>query len=137
MLKGSYMAKAVDLDAFVSSNITVTLDGKEYTLPGDLPMEIYLRVNQASDMEDESESKALSLLVDTLVDLFTILAPEDRKPQIQSDVSSVLQRRGVMFSMQLMRHIYGADEEVAADEASEDSADPTPAQETGTTNTTN
>jgi hypothetical protein len=42
-----------------------------------------------------------------------------------------------MFSMQLMRHIYGADEEVAADEASEDSADPTPAQETGTTNTTN
>ena len=69
------MTKIIDLDALVSAPKKVKLGGKVYTLPGDLPADLYLEINQyASD--GRSEAEQFAALNDRVLELFQINHPE-------------------------------------------------------------
>lgn len=128
------MSNVKDLDSFVAENKTVKLGGKEYVLPGDLPFELYLRLNQAGELEDESEIKALEAMMDAVGDLFAMLYPDDRKMSVKGDVTSLLRSRGVGFNLTLVKAIY---EDVdQANEGDDKPAEESPTQpEVGTPST--
>lgn len=110
-----------DLDALVPTDTIVKLGGVKYDLPGDLPLEIYIRINKASDLEKDDEQAALDVMVDAMVDLFTWLYRD--KPEadrIRKDVSSVLRSRGVRFNTRLIQNIYGEDIEEVTGEVVEE-----------------
>lgn len=97
-----------DLDALVPEDLEVKLGGINYTLPGDLPLEIYLRMNKAGEMEDEDETAALDLVVGAMSDLFSWRYKD--KPEgdgISRKVEGVLRSRGVKFNLTLLRELYG------------------------------
>lgn len=107
-----------DLDALVPDEVTARLGGKDYTLPGDLPLDIYLRINRAGELEDEDEQAALDGVVNAMVDLFSY--NYQTKPEyeaIRTQVDGVLRKRGVRFNTRLLQAIYGEDEETATDGA--------------------
>lgn len=126
------MSEVTDLDILVPDNKNVTLGGRSYTLPGDLPMEVFLRMNAAGDVQEDNQIKALERLLDALGDLFAWLAPVDRKQAIKDEAIGVLKGRGVKFLMQLIQNVYTADED---DVAVEPEASPTE-ETTGTPSTT-
>jgi hypothetical protein len=99
-----------DLDALVPDDTHVKLGGVQYTLPGDLPLEIYVRVNKASELEAEDEEAAVSQVVSAMVDLFAWLyqdKPEESR--IRTDVEKTLRSRGIRFNTRLLQNIYGND----------------------------
>ncbi len=115
---------AKDLDALVPDDLAVKLGGVTYTLPGDLPLEIYIRINKASDQEDEDEQAALDGVVSAMVDLFSWLyqgKPEEAR--IREEVGKTLKSRGVRFNTTLLQNIYGRDIEAAVETT--ESAGPT------------
>lgn len=99
-----------DLDALVPTDKEVKLGGVKYTLPGDLPLEVYVRVNKAASLEGESEQEALDQMVEAMVDLFSWLYRD--KPEatrIRKEVKDTLKSRGIRFNTSLIKHIYGED----------------------------
>jgi hypothetical protein len=99
-----------DLDALVPDDLEVKLGGVRYTIPGDLPLEIYIRINKASDMEVDDEESALSAVNKAMVDLFAWLyqgKPEEAR--IREDVTKVLSSRGLRWNTRLIQSIYGKD----------------------------
>lgn len=103
-----------DLDALVPTDKKVQLGGVMYTLPGDLPLEIYLRVNKASELEKEDEAQALAEAVGALVDLFSyyhIGKPEYEN--VRTAVESVLRKRGIKFNTELLQNVYSEVKEAA------------------------
>lgn len=126
------MSNVNDLDVLVPENKRARLGGVEYELPGDLPLEIYLRINNAASKEDESESNAVVAVLAAVTDLFAWGVEGDAADAIKKAVDTALRGRGVPFVMEIIRAIYGedADEEVVEE-------DPTPAaSEDGTPSTT-
>lgn len=106
-----------DLDALVPDEVTVKLGGTEYTLPGDLPLEIYLRINKAGALEDDDEQAALNGVVAAMVDLFSYNYKS--KPEyeaIRTKIEGVLSNRGVRFNTTLLQNIYGVEEEEGKEE---------------------
>jgi hypothetical protein len=108
-----------DLDALVPTDRTVKLGGVVYTVPGDLPLEIYIRVNKASELEGVDEQAALDQMVGAMVDLFAWLySDKPEESRIREDVGKVLKSRGVRFNTTLLQHVYRDDleDESASDE---------------------
>lgn len=113
-----------DLDALVPTDREVKLGGVRYTVPGDLPLEIYIRVNKASALEDDDEQGALDLMVDAMVDLFCWLYKDKpEEPGIREKVAGVLRSRGVRFNTRLLQNVYA--EDLAEDKPAEDESGPT------------
>lgn len=123
-----------DLDALVPSDKSVKLGGVVYELPGDLPMEIFLKLNKASEIEEEGdELKALEEMVNTLTDLFVWKQRGTAsETEIRENVSKILGNRGVKFVTQLLKNIYDDEPEVEVVEDAEGKSE-TPG--TTTTNT--
>lgn len=125
-LVGMTSSNYKDLDALVPDEVTVKLGGTEYILPGDLPLEVYLRVNKASELEEEDEQAALNGVVSAMVDLFAYNYKS--KPEyeaIRTKVENTLRNRGVRFNTRLLQNIYG--EDIAPEDAEGDAAaNPTP-----------
>lgn len=128
------MSNVTDLDILVPEAKTVKLGGTEYVLPGDLPMEIFLRLNAASeDQEGNDNSQAVIRLLDAIGDLFAWDAPEDLKAERAEKIKGIFKGHGVKFLMEAIQNIYKPedDDEGAADPE----ASPTEAA-TGTPSTT-
>lgn len=109
-----------DLDALVPTDKDVKLGGIKYTLPGDLPLEIYIRINKASELEEESEQDALDHMVNAMVDLFAWLyADKPEEDRIREEVGKTLKSRGIKFNTTLLQHIYGQDLEEPVESSDE------------------
>lgn len=107
-----------DLDALVPEDVNVKLGGVQYTLPGDLPLEIYVRVNKASELEQEDEEGAVDQVVSAMVDLFAwMYQDKPEETRIRADVKKVLRSRGIRFNTGLLQNIYKQDIQDAEDEA--------------------
>lgn len=68
------MTKIVDLDALAPEPITVKLAGQQYRLPGDIPMPLMLRLEQAAGSEVSGD--LLHDLYGDLLGLFQVHQPE-------------------------------------------------------------
>lgn len=124
------MSNVKDLDVLVPENKRARLGGVEYELPGDLPLEIYLRINNAASKEDENEANAIVALLAAVTDLFAWGVEGDAADAIKKAVDAALRGRGVPFVMEIIRAIYGEDAEEVVEEE-----DPTPAKPDGTPST--
>jgi hypothetical protein len=123
----------VDLDALVAATKRVKLGGKVYDVPGDIPMDVYIKVNLAGQKEiDGAEEDALKLLIDALVDLVSWNAPDAYRQNVRDEVGEAVRRFGVGAITSAIRVIY-KDTDVPGGEP-EGEPDPTPAP--GTTTTT-
>lgn len=103
-----------DLDALVPEDLDAKLGGVTYTLPGDLPLEIYLRMNKAGELEDDDEKGALDIVVDAMCALFSWRyqgKPEENV--VKAEVEKTLRSRGVKFNLTLLKELYGDIEEDA------------------------
>ena len=67
-----------DLDELLGADKRVRLGGKVWTLPGDLPAELYLQVMRLA-REDASEAEMIEALYDQLLDLFSYKEPGLKK----------------------------------------------------------
>lgn len=147
---------ATDLDAFIPPDKTVTFRGRRYVLPGDLPMETYLKLALLGELQDTGGeiAEVLEHTITVLTDLFTDEIEGDvEKAEARVRLQGVweedpdtdepghfvggeFRRLGLGTIMQLVQRIYPPPEqdesEVDADAAPEDP--PTP--EDGTTSTT-
>jgi hypothetical protein len=101
-----------DLDALVPTDKQVRFGGITYSLPGDIPLEIFVRVNKAQALEDEDrDSEAMEELVGSLTDLFSVKS--EGRPEydsVRTTVEKVLRSRGVKVLTQLIQNIYSDDE---------------------------
>lgn len=97
----------VDLDALVPSDKDVKLGGTTYSLPGDLPLEVFIRVNKASELEEDDESKALDEMVDAMGDLFAWkYKGKPEHESVRQTAIAVLRSRGIRFNTSLLKEIY-------------------------------
>lgn len=133
MAEGSTTIK--DLDVLIPQDKQVTLKGSVYRLPGDLPMETYLKVNAAAGAQEDGEAEADLMLrmVDALADLFVWNAPDAEKESRRAKVLADLRSLGVRTVTSLLSEIYGDDPEPEADS---DTVDPPAPSEDGTPSTT-
>lgn len=131
---------AKDLNALVPSD-RKALFGQPpvvYVVPGDMPMDIYLKTQLA--MVEDDEVKATNLLHEALTDLLGYNLAEGAegvRAKLDRDVRSL----GVRTMMRLLNHIYIDDEDAeqaadAAGEASPQPSDPAPSPPDSTTSTT-
>lgn len=98
-----------DLDILVPPLKRVKFGGREFTLPGDMPMETFLQINLAG--EQEKETHQMDALIDAIAMLFTMELNPDVDPEaVRSHVSSTLRKRGVRYAFKLLGAIYTADE---------------------------
>lgn len=124
-----------DLDVVVPEPKKIRFGGVEYAVPADLPMEIFLRLNQANAIRKEDGSpdqvKQIEVMTDVLSDLFTWelveknATPEQIAP-IKEQVHKILMRRGSRFVFSLVGSIYKDDDEKA--DANETDPTAAPAQ---------
>lgn len=123
------MSRVTDLDVVVPEDRPVRLGGEEYMVPGDIPLEIFLRLNNVGgDEENEvSESDAAEGMIVVLGDLFAWCAPEVAQPAIREKVVKVIRGRGVKFMLGIVEAIYKEDEEAEVIEG-EATEVPTPAE---------
>lgn len=131
------MSNIIDLDALVPDDKRVTLKGRTYTLPGDMPMATYLRVSAIAQMQDggATQEDLLGSTVDALVELFFWT---DRNADEADKERLAVQFRGmgVRTVMAIISKVYPSDEDDGADvDADQVAADPTPPA-SGTTTTT-
>jgi len=129
------MTTIKDLDVLVPENKKVTLRGRVYDLPGDLPMETYLVINAAAGAQEEGASEAdlMGRLVAALVDLFCWNVPESEKDKRRKEVDEDLRGLGVRTITSLLGEIYGDEE---PEEADDDEVDPPEPSAAGTPSTT-
>lgn len=123
-----------DLDILVPEPKRIKLGGVEYRVPADLPMEIFLRINQAASYKNEDgtddQVKQLNSLLDSLTDLVlweTETTDEDVVKAVQETVQTTLRRRGVRYCFGLVNAIY-APEEVDGEVVGGDAGPPAQAQ---------
>lgn len=69
-------SEIVDLDAVVGPPKKVRLGGTVYVLPGDIPVELYLALNQAAQAEEAGDGDQVEILYEQLLDLFRIHQPD-------------------------------------------------------------
>lgn len=70
-------AQIIDLDVALPPDKQVRMDGVVYRLPGDLPVELYLRIQRAGDSLEDVGS--IEELRDAVLELF-----QSRDPKIKS-----------------------------------------------------
>lgn len=110
--------KTKDLDVLVPEDREVTFGGAKYILPGDLPLEIFLRLNNLGD-EDEDDGSAATTMIAIIGDLFAWEAPEAAKEAISQKVAGVVRGRGVKNMLTMVENIYKDEEEDVEPEADE------------------
>src|SRR5215208_1175187 len=104
------MARVIkDLDVLAPEEIVAILGGTSYTLPGDMPMELYLRLQRASG-EDVDEADVTRLLRDGIFDLFVYKVAEDDE-EARQKLNKTLDSLGVRTFMRLFSEIYKEDED--------------------------
>src|SRR5579859_3001959 len=64
------MATIIDLDAALPPDKKVKLGGRVYTLPGDIPTELFLRIQQATATVGSDKEDGVQVLYDAILDLF-------------------------------------------------------------------
>lgn len=73
------MARIIDLDELAPEDLTVRKDGREYTLPGDPPIDVWLRLVEAGDTfmaaKGEDSQKTLEVFRQRMLELFQIRQP--------------------------------------------------------------
>lgn len=107
-----------DLDALVPSDKRVSLGGRVYTVPGDIPMEVFVRVNKAGLLEDENEAGAVEEMVGALIDLFTWNSKGKPEETVnRKEIEAALRRMGVKTISRILRAVY-SEEETTVDEPS-------------------
>lgn len=99
-----------DLDLLVAPDKQVKFGGREFTLPGDMPMETFLRINLAGEKENAAEQ--LDELVSAISELFAFVHTDSDLTisEIKDHVSKTLRRRGVKYAFKLLGEIYKNDE---------------------------
>lgn len=99
-----------DLDALVSNDLEVRLGGSTYSLPGDLPLEIFVKVNKASLLEDDDEGAALEEMIHAMGDLFAYkYVGKPEYDGVRDRAMEVLRSRGIRFNTRLLENIYKED----------------------------
>lgn len=116
------MTRIIDLDKIVPDDIEVVLQGDTYLLPGDIPVELMLRVEHATQQlnsvtDSDEGQNVLADLLDAVVDLFRIRQPDVDQVPI-----------GLRQAVMLISQIYSVQEDPAPDP-------PRPARRAGTTST--
>jgi|SRR6185312_6118341 len=113
------MSEVIDLDVVVPELKKVRLGGKTYKVPGDMPMEIFLRLNRAENIKDEDGSPdnvaQLEALIEVITDLLVWELDDDdtdTEPTRQR-VADVVKSRGIRFTFELMRSIYKPEDDAA------------------------
>lgn len=122
-----------DLDALVPTDKQVKLGGITYDVPGDIPLEIFVRVSKASELEDDDEVAAMDEMVAALTDLFAFKSKDrPEESSVRETVTRVLRGRGVQFITQLLRNVYndGAATPVEGDEGKSPTSSGTPTTST-------
>jgi hypothetical protein len=67
------VSQIIDLDAILPRDKEVTLAGKAYRLPGDLPIELYLKIQRASkDLGDSGADSFLEEVYNEILELFRL-----------------------------------------------------------------
>lgn len=69
-------AEIIDLDALVPPDKHVKVNGKTYTLPGDLPVEMYLRIQQASKNLATETDQSIEEIRKSIIALFQVRDPK-------------------------------------------------------------
>lgn len=116
-----------DLDALVPSDKKVSLGGRIYVVPGDIPMEVFVRVNKAGMLEDTDEAAAVEEMVGALTMLLswnTVGKPHE--DSTKEEVEAALRRLGIGTISKILRTIYSEPEPTPE-------ADDSPPVEAGTT----
>jgi hypothetical protein len=120
--------RVIDLDTVLSEDVIVRLEGKEYQLPGDVPVPMWLRISQAADAFRESLNDD-STGSDTLIDLYRAVLPlfQIYQPDLEEIPMSGRKLLALIFGL------YDSDEDPVEAEP-----DPTvlPAEPAGKTTTT-
>lgn len=127
----------VDLDILVPADKRVAFRGQTFTVPGDLPLVTYLKVNKiAGDQEGgATEAQLLEGMVEALVEVFAWKLPEDddKREWLRTEIGKL----GVDTITQMLGKIYPAmeseDEEPVIDA---DAAGPQTPPDGETTTTT-
>src|SRR5690242_7249738 len=70
--------KIIDLDAVLGDDKKVRLAGKTYTLPPDIPVELYLKLNRESEQE-RTDAEVVSELYEDVLGLFKYGDPKITK----------------------------------------------------------
>jgi hypothetical protein len=128
----------IDLDILVPADKKASLGGKTYTVPGDMPMETYLKVAKVSAAEDSGadEGELLGEMVEALVELFAYKLPDDTTDAGKSardEVRGVLRKLGIRTITQILGKLYGDDDDVpSGDNEGEGAGDPPTAGSTTT-----
>lgn len=124
------MTEIIDLDVLVPADKKVVLAGQTYVIPGDLPMEVYLRVAaiQQAHVDGKTETELMEDMVTALVSLFCWKIPESDEVG-RNRLEQSVRNLGVTTLNKVLTKVYGGEDadEADADEV-DDEADPTPAK---------
>lgn len=104
------MSDITDLDVLVPPARKVLLKGKTYTLPGDMPLETYLKVNLLGDRQSDGVqvSDLVTEMVSALVDLFT-REPQTPAPDVE-ELRRIFLGLGFETVTQFLGKIYPIDD---------------------------
>jgi hypothetical protein len=91
--------KIIDLDELASEPKRVRLAGRVYTLPGDLPVELWLRLQRQAQEEGQSDGEALRFLYEQILELFRFGDPKIKELPL-----------GMAQLITLIAKVYGDDE---------------------------
>lgn len=89
------MTKIIDLDAILPEDKKVKLGGKVYTLPPDLPAEVFLKMTSLAE-SGASESEITAAMYDELLELFRYKQPDLEKLPIS--LSQIVNAVGLIYS---------------------------------------
>lgn len=89
------MTKIIDLDAILPEDKKVKLGGKVYTLPPDLPAEVFLKMTSLAE-SGASESEITAAMYDELLELFRYKEPDLEKLPIS--LSQIVNAVGLIYS---------------------------------------
>lgn len=107
---------AIDLDDLVPADKPVKFAGREFRLPGDMPLVTYLQMNRlssAQEGEDLDEIQLLNDMVGSMVDLFLWNVTENVE-DTRAFLRTQLERRGMGMITNMLGRIYPMEEPAQA-----------------------
>ncbi len=111
----------IDLDILVPVDKVARLGGVAYTIPGDMPMVTYLKMNQLGVMQerDAPQEELVAALVDAITELFTWQLTDrglhEEAKTVADQLDAKLRRLSVTNVTQFLAHLYPPDEEGPAE----------------------
>lgn len=102
------MSAPLDLDALLPDTKAVKFGGREYAVPGALPLVTFLKVNRVNQEREGDQLAAFDDMVEAMVQLFCWHLPEsdtDARTRVRTEVGS----RDLEFLGGLLGLIYPAD----------------------------